>query len=95
MLNNNKKIFIYNLCSDLSKLYTNIQQDQKAKFDYHMSMLFAYMAGGEGVGVRGFKMFCQRGSELFLLALCGCVWGGGGQVQYLSFREKDNRPPSY
>ena len=52
-----------------------------------MSMLFAYMAGGEGVGVRGFKMFCQRGSEFFLLALC--VWGGvGGQVQYLSFREK-------
>ena len=51
-----------------------------------MSMLFAYMAGGEGVGVRGFKMFCRRGSEFFLLALC--VWGRGGQVQYLSFREK-------
>ena len=30
--------------------------------------------GGEGV--RGFKMFCQKGSEFFLLALC--VWGGGG-----------------
>ena len=35
--------------------------------------------------VRGFKMSCQRGSEFFLLALY--VWGGG-QVQYLSFREK-------
>ena len=24
-------------------------------------------------------MFCQRGSECFLLALsCVCVWGGGG-----------------
>ena len=22
-------------------------------------------------------MFCQRGSELFLLALSVCVWGGG------------------
>ena len=43
-----------------------------------MSMLFAYMAGGEGVGVRNFKMFCQRGSEFFLLALCVCVGGGGG-----------------
>ena len=47
-----------------------------------MSMLFAYTAGGEGVGVgglRGFNMFCQRGSEFFLLALCECVcvWGGG------------------
>ena len=41
-----------------------------------MSMLFAYMAGGEGGEVRGFKMFCQRLSEFFLLALC--VWGGGG-----------------
>ena len=43
------------------------------------------------MGVRGFKMFCQRGSKFFLLALCVCVWwgGGGGQVQYLSFREKN------
>ena len=24
-----------------------------------MLMLFAYMGGGKGVGVRGFKMFCQ------------------------------------
>ena len=58
-----------------------------------MSMLFA---GGEGVGVRGFKMFYQRGSEFFLLALCVCVGGGEGvwdQVQYFSFREKNYRPP--
>ena len=59
-----------------------------------MSMLFAYMAGGEGVGVRGFKMFCQRGSEFFyLFCMCVCGGGGGGQVQYLSFREKNNQPP--
>ena len=57
-----------------------------------MSMLFAYMAGGEGGGVSGFKMFCQRGSEFFLLALCVYV-EGGGQVQYLSFRENNYRPP--
>ena len=80
---NNKKIFIYNLCFNLSKLYSNIQQDKKAKLDYHMSMLFAYMAGGEGGGARGFKMFCQRGSEFFYL-LCVCVWGGGsGSVPLL------------
>ena len=44
-----------------------------------MSMFFAYMADGEVVGVRGFKMFCQRVSEFFLLALCVrvCVCGGG------------------
>ena len=52
-----------------------------------MLMLFAYMAGGEGVGVRGFKMFCQSESEFFLLALCVRVCGGG-QVKYLSFHEK-------
>ena len=30
------------------------------------------------MGVRGLKMFCQRGSGFFLLALCVCVcvWGG-------------------
>ena len=45
-------------------------------------------------GIRGFKMFCQRGSEFLLLALCVCVWvGGGGQVQYPSFREKITDPP--
>ena len=76
---NNKKIFIYNLCFGLSKLYINFQQDQKAKWDYPMSMLFAYMAGGRGgAGIRGFKMFCQRNQNFFyLLCVCVCVWGGG------------------
>ena len=71
---NDKKILIYNLYFGLSNLYTNTQQDHKAKLDYHMSMSFAYMAGGRGVGVRSFKMFCQRGSEFFYLL---CVWGSG------------------
>ena len=48
------------------------------------------------MGVRGFKMFCQRGSEFFyLLCVCVCARGGGGeggQVQYLSFREKITDP---
>ena len=68
MLNDNKK-YLYTTCFGLSQLYTNIQQDQKAKLDYQVSMLSAYLAGGEGVGVRGFKMFCQKGSEFFLFAL--------------------------
>ena len=50
MLNNNNNKLYTTLCFGLSKLYTNIQQDQKAKLDYHMSMLFAYMAGGAGGG---------------------------------------------
>ena len=42
--------------------------------------------------------FFSEGVRVFLLASCVCVgggWGGGGrdQVQYLSFREKNNRPP--
>ena len=45
---------MYNLCFCLSKLYTNIQQDQKAKLDYHLSSLFAYMAGGDGGGGQRF-----------------------------------------
>ena len=39
-----------------------------------MSMLFAFLADGEGVGVRGFKMFCQRVQNFFYL-LCVCVGG--------------------
>ena len=77
MLNNNNKKYIYNLCSGLSKLYTNIQQDQKAKLDYHMSMLFAYMAGGEGGwGSKVLKCFV-RGGQIFFYLLCVCVCGGG------------------
>ena len=70
---------MYNLCFGLSKLYTIIQQDQKAKLDYHMSMLFAYMAGGEGG--RGFKMFCQRGQNFSTCFVC--VEGGSGSVPLL------------
>ena len=57
-------------------LYTSIQQDQKAKLDYHiLYVIVVCVYGGQG-GRRGlevFKMFCQRGSEFFLLALCMCV----------------------
>ena len=35
------------------------------------------------MGVRGFKMFCQRGSEFFLIALCVCGVGGAGLVPLL------------
>ena len=59
-----------------------------------MSKLFAYMAGGEGWRVRGFKMFCYGGGvRFFFYLLCVCVFGegGGGQVQYLSFREKKTK----
>ena len=75
----NKKIFIYNLCFGLSKLYTNIQQVQKAKLDYHMSM-FVYMAGGEGWGLEVLKCFI-RGVNFFstcFVCVCVCVFGGGG-----------------
>ena len=44
------------------------------------------------MGVRGFKLFCQKGSEFYSTSfVCVCV-GEGGQVQYLSFREKINDP---
>ena len=44
------------------------------------------------MGARGFKMFCQKGSVFFLLALCVCRGrgggGGSGSVPLLP-----NRPP--
>ena len=54
-----------------------MQQDQKAKLDYHMSMLFAYMAGGEGVGVRVLKCFVRGGPNFSTYFVRVCVWGGG------------------
>ena len=68
-----------NICFGLSKLYTNIQQDHKAKLIYHMSMLFANMAGGEegvGWGLEVLKCFVREGQNFFYL-LCVCVCGGG------------------
>ena len=49
-----------------------------------MSMLFAYMASGEGVRVEVLKCFVRRGQNFsYLLCVCMCVGGGGG-----GFREK-------
>ena len=78
MLNNKKKtIYIKLMFWFVEPVHKYIQQDQKAKLGYHMSMLFAYMAGGEGDrGSKGFKMFCQRGQNFFyLVCVCVCVWG--------------------
>ena len=43
--------------------------------------------------VRGFKMFCQRGSEFFLLALCVCVRGGGVRFSTSPSVKKITDPP--
>ena len=72
---NNKNIYIQ-LMFWFVNTVTNIQQGQKAKLDYHMSMLLRKWRAGRGWGLEVLKMFCQRGSEFFLLSLC--VWGGVG-----------------
>ena len=41
-----------------------------------MSMLFAYMAGGEGRGLKVLKCFV-RGGQIFFYLLCVCGGGGG------------------
>ena len=90
---NNKKIFIYNLCFGLSKLYTYIQQDQKAKLKLsYVNVVCIY--GGRGAGLEVLICFVRGGQIFFyLLCVCVCGGGGGGQVHYLSFRERNNRPP--
>ena len=37
-------------------------------------------------------MFCQRGSEFFLLALCVCEGGGGGRFSTFPSVKKINDP---
>ena len=91
---NNKKIFIYNLCVGLSKLCTNIQQNQKAKLDYHINVVCVY-GGRGGVAVRVFKMFCQRG-QIFFYLLCVCgerERGGGVSFSTPPFVKKPRPPP--
>ena len=43
-----------------------------------MSMLFAYMTGGEGVGSEVLKCFVTGGQNFSTCCLCVCVCGGGG-----------------
>ena len=50
---------------------------------------------GGGRGVEVLKCFVRAGQNFSTCLVCMCGGGGGGQVQYLSFREKNNRPPSY
>ena len=65
--------------SDVLAYSRNIQQDQKAKLDYHMSMLFAYMAGGEGGGgLEVLKCFVRGGQNFSTCFARLCVWGEGG-----------------
>ena len=53
--------------------------------------------GGWGWGLEVLKCFVRGGVRFFstcFVCVCGVgVGGGGAQVQYLSFREKNNRPP--
>ena len=41
-----------------------------------------------GWGLEVLKMFCQRGIRIFSTCFVYVRGGGGGQVQYLSYREK-------
>ena len=38
-------------------------------------------------------MFCQRGSDFFLLALCVCVCVGGGGVRLSTEKKITDTPP--
>ena len=61
-----------------------------------MSMLFAYMAGGDGLEVGGFKIICREGQNFFyLLCVCVCVGGGGVRFSTSPSVKKNNRLPSY
>ena len=72
MLNDNKK-YLYTthvlVCQNFTLIFS---RTRKQNWIIICHLLFAYMAGGEGVGVRGFKMFCQRGQNFFV-SLCVCV----------------------
>ena len=81
MINNKKKYLNAHyvlVCQNCTLIF---QQDQRAKMDYHMSMLFAYMAGGEGVELEVLKCFVSGGQNMFNL-LCACVCVCEGEVRF-------------
>ena len=82
-----KTIFIYNLCFGLSKQYS-AGPESEIGLSY-ANVVCVY--GGRG-GEWGLEVFVGRGQNFFYL-LCVYVGGGGGQVHYLSFREKNYRHP--
>ena len=89
---NNEKKYLYTtyvlVCQNCTLIFS---RTRKQNWIIICQCCMHIWLAGRGVGVRGFKMFCQRGSEFFYL-LCVCL-GGGGQGQYLSFREKQQPPP--
>ena len=48
----------------------------RKKYKYILANINSESSRGGGV-VRGFKMFCQRGSDFFTCFVCVCVCGGG------------------
>ena len=50
--------------------------ESKIGFSY-VNVVCVYGGGGEGVGVRGFKMFSQMVRIFSTCFVCVCVWVGG------------------
>ena len=87
MLNNNNNKYLYTtyvlVCQNCTPIFS---RTRKQNWIIICQCCLRIWRAGKG-------MFCRRGSDFFLLALCVCVGGGGGsQVQYLSFREKITDP---
>ena len=85
MLNSNKNVYVQLMFWFVKTVhYYSAGPESKIGLSY-VNVVCVYGGRGGG-GVEVLKCFV-RGVRIFLLALC--VWGGGGgQVQYLSFREK-------
>ena len=70
-----KKIFIYNLFWFVKTVHL-YSAGPESKIGLSQVNVVCVYGGRGGGGVRGFKMFCKRESEFFLLALCVCVGVG-------------------
>ena len=95
VLNNNKKIFIYTtyilICQNCTLIFS---RTRKQNWSILCQCYLRIWRAGRGMGVELEVLKCfVRGGKNFFYLLCVCVWGKGGQVQYFSFREKNNRPP--
>ena len=91
MLNNKKNIYIQLMfCTQIFS--RTRKQNWIIIYQSYVNVVCVY--GGRGGGGREvLKCFVRGGQNFLSCFVCVCGGGGrGGQVQYLSFREKNNLP---
>ena len=94
-MRNNKKNIYFQLIFWFVKIVHLYSAGPESKIELSYVSAVCVYGGRRGRGLEVLKWFVRGGQNFFYLLcvyICVCV-GGGGQVQYLSFREKKITDP--